>query len=233
MGLMRVLQVVSLFILAYLLGSIPSAVWFGGWLRGVDVREYGSHNAGTTNTMRVLGWRIGLLVLLVDVSKGFFAVRLVEFLPSAYPYSAMWVAVLLGILATLGHMFPLFVGFRGGKGVATLCGVALALHPGAALVSLIVFTVVLLLTRYVSLGSILGGLAFPLSLVFLFNQVGSPLISFGGLVSLLLLVSHRQNVYRLLHGCENRFVLSRSGSYQATDEEEVIKEPEKKESGGW
>ncbi len=211
---MHFLLVVGLLLAAYILGSIPSAVWFGRWIKGVDVREYGSHNAGTTNTIRVLGLRLGLMVFAVDLLKGYAAVQLVDLLPSDTPYSALWVALQLGVAATLGHIFPLFASFRGGKGVATLCGVALALHPGAALCSLLVFTVVVLFTRYVSLGSLLGGLTFPLSLYFPgFSDRDAPLLLFGWAVVILLLITHRRNLSRLLHGTESKFCPSLRGSY--------------------
>lgn len=218
MSAMHILQVVLLLIAAYMLGSIPSAVWFGLWFRGVDVREHGSHNAGTTNTIRVLGLRLGLLVFAVDLLKGFAAVHLVALLPQDTPFSVMWVALQLGIAATLGHIFPLFASFRGGKGVATLCGVALAMHPMAALSSLLVFTLVVIITRYVSLGSLLAGFTFPLSLYLWGGISGNsvPVVVFGWAVVVLLVVTHRQNLSRLLHGEENKFCPSLRGNYDIT-----------------
>lgn len=213
---MYFLEVLFLLIGAYLLGSVPSAVWVGRAFRGVDVREHGSGNAGTTNTIRVLGIGLGLLVFVIDLLKGFLAVRLVSFLSADSPYSPLWISLELGVVVTLGHIFPLFAGFRGGKGVATLCGVGLALHPEGALCALGVFTVVLILTRYVSLGSMLAGLSFPLFLYFGFHVREFPLLLFASLVAVLLLVTHRSNVIRLLHGEEGKFRVSRSGSLGST-----------------
>ncbi|MCB0483453.1 MAG: glycerol-3-phosphate acyltransferase, partial [Flavobacteriales bacterium] len=133
---------------AYLLGSIPTAVWVGQWFYGIDVREFGSGNAGATNTFRVLGKRAGIPVLLFDILKGFLAVKLAPYAISALPSSPDFVnyQIILGICALLGHIFPVFVGFRGGKGIATLLGIILAMHTPAAILSVVVFLVVFLLT---------------------------------------------------------------------------------------
>lgn len=213
-----VLYVVALAIVAYLLGSIPTAVWVGKAFFKIDVREYGSKNAGATNTIRTLGLPAGLAVFAIDLLKGFAATSLYRVLLHLEPaLSTSWslFAILFGICAVLGHIFPLFAGFRGGKGVATLCGVVFALHPLATLCALGVFAVVLIATRYVSLGSMTAGVSFPLFLVFLFGVRDLPLIIFAITVAVLLFVTHRKNIGRLLNHTESRFAPKRKGSANA------------------
>ncbi len=213
-----VLYVVALAIVAYLLGSIPTAVWVGKAFFKIDVREYGSKNAGATNTIRTLGLPAGLAVFAIDLLKGFAATSLYRVLLHLEPaLSTSWslFAILFGICAVLGHIFPLFAGFRGGKGVATLCGVVFALHPLATLCALGVFAVVLIATRYVSLGSMTAGVSFPLFLLFLFRVRDLPLIIFAITVAVLLFVTHRKNIGRLLNHTESRFTPKRKGSVNA------------------
>lgn len=213
-----VLNVVALAIVAYLLGSIPTAVWVGKAFFRIDVREYGSKNAGATNTIRTLGLPAGLAVFAIDLLKGFAATSLYRVLLHLEPaLSTSWslFAILFGICAVLGHIFPLFAGFRGGKGVATLCGVVFALHPLATLCALGVFAVVLIATRYVSLGSMTAGVSFPLFLLFLFKVRDLPLLVFAVTVSVLLFVTHRKNIARLLNHTESRFAPKRKGSANA------------------
>jgi glycerol-3-phosphate acyltransferase PlsY len=153
---------ILLLLLAYLIGAIPFSVIAGKVLKGIDVREYGSGNAGATNTFRVLGKKAGIPVLLLDVFKGFLAVDLVWFtsyVPSTEIYINLQLA--FGIAAVLGHVFPIYAGFRGGKGVATLLGFMIGVFPEAALISIIVFVITLLFSKYVSLSSIFAGLFFP------------------------------------------------------------------------
>lgn len=205
----------GLAVLAYLLGSIPTAVWLGKIFFHIDVREYGSKNAGATNTIRTLGLPAGLAVFAIDVLKGFAATNLYRLLIAWGGASAsLWslYAIIFGVCAVVGHIFPIFAGFRGGKGVATLCGVVLALHPLATLCALGVFAVVLATTRYVSLGSLTAGLSFPLFLFFLFRVRELPLLIFSILIASLLFVTHRANIGRLLHGTESRFAPKRKGS---------------------
>lgn len=211
---MITLSTVLIPLAAYLLGSIPTAVWLGKSLHGVDVREHGSHNAGATNTIRVLGVKTGVAVLLIDILKGFLAVSLAGFVkdtihPEDY-YSSY--RILLGVCAVLGHIFPLFANFRGGKGVATMAGVVLAMQPWACLCALGIFSVVLLTTRYVSLGSITAGATYPLTLYFVFQERSTPYILFSGCVALLLIYTHRKNIKRLLNGTESRFKPTARGS---------------------
>ena len=192
-----------------MLGSIPSAVWIGKIIKGVDVREHGSKNAGATNMMRVLGIAIGIPVLLIDVFKGFAAVKLILlssiFVAGTNSYVTFQIG--LGAAAVLGHVFPIFAGFRGGKGVATIVGLLLALHWPATLVAIGVFLVSLIISKYVSLGSLLMGLSFPVSVIFIFKTYYNTCISleiFSIAVCVMLFITHRKNIYRLLKGNENK-----------------------------
>jgi glycerol-3-phosphate acyltransferase PlsY len=191
---------------AYLLGSIPSAVWIGKATKGVDVREHGSKNAGATNTMRVLGVKTGIPVLLIDICKGYAAVTLALFSPTFDPLTNAFVnfQLVLGAAAVVGHVFPVFAGFRGGKGVATIVGVLLALHWQATLIAIAVFLITLLISKYVSLGSLIMGLSFPISVICIFQSDSISLKIFSIAVSILLLVTHRKNISRLLKGKENK-----------------------------
>lgn len=196
-------------LLAYLFGSIPTAVWLGQAFYGVDVREYGSGNAGATNTFRVLGTKAGTAVMLIDILKGWTATNLAYFLGSSItgPYESVLFInyqLILGVIAVLGHLFPVFAGFRGGKGVATLCGMVLAIHFEAALVCIAVFLLVLLITKYVSLSSISAGFAFPFSIVFLFHTSVKSLLLYSICICALVLITHQKNIERLLKGSESK-----------------------------
>ena len=191
---------------AYLLGSIPSAVWIGKATKGVDVREHGSKNAGATNTMRVLGVKTGIPVLLIDVFKGFAAVKLALLSPLFEAGTNAFVnfQLVLGVAAVLGHVFPVFAGFRGGKGVATIVGILLALHWQATLAAIIVFFITLFISKYVSLSSLMMGLSYPVSVILIFKTENISLKIFAVAVSVLLLITHRKNISRLLKGKEGK-----------------------------
>lgn len=203
-------------ILAYLLGSIPSAVWFGKWFSGIDVREHGSGNAGATNTIRVLGYKTGIPVLLFDVLKGFLAVKLVGWLhlPGISETCLVYVEIGAAMAAVTGHVFPLFAGFRGGKGVGTLAGVGIALYPLALLIVLGVFIVVLALFRYVSLASVSAALFFPVVVVFVTDETRPAMVLLAIAVALFIPVTHRKNLHRLCKGEENKFDFKRTKEKQ-------------------
>ncbi len=204
-------------LLAYLSGSIPTSVWWGRAFFGIDVREHGSRNAGATNTFRVLGWKAGVPVLLIDVAKGFLPVYLLPHLVGMEEGSSGfdWLCLALVVAAVLGHLYPVFAGFKGGKGVATSLGGVLAFHPGAAGVCVAVFLVVFLLSRYVSLSSLFSALSFPLSMAFLFLEDSAVKIGFAVALCLLVFYTHRENIGRLMRGQENRMNLAgRSGPSQ-------------------
>ncbi|HOO67074.1 MAG: glycerol-3-phosphate 1-O-acyltransferase PlsY [Bacteroidales bacterium] len=198
-------------VLAYLAGSIPSAVWAGKLFHGIDVREHGSGNAGATNTMRVLGWKTGIPVLIFDLFKGWLAAMLPEFLQAAPEGSEtlMILQIACGLAAIIGHVFPLFAGFRGGKGVATTFGVLLALHPLLTLTCAGIFLLVLLASGYVSLGSMTAVAMFPILLVTLFRTPSVWLIVFSTIVAVAVIITHKKNIKRLLRGEEKRFIRRR------------------------
>ncbi|HEY4798033.1 MAG TPA: glycerol-3-phosphate 1-O-acyltransferase PlsY [Bacteroidia bacterium] len=193
---------------AYLFGSLPSAVWIGKILYGVDVRQHGSGNAGATNTFRVLGKRAGVPVLILDVLKGWIAVKLSFFVADMLGKEEfLSLELTLGAAAILGHIYPVFASFKGGKGVATLLGVTMAIHPLSALVGIVVFLIVLLITHYVSLSSILAGLSFPISMMMLFPASSHTLVLFSVLTPAILLVTHQKNIERLLKKEESKIYL--------------------------
>jgi acyl phosphate:glycerol-3-phosphate acyltransferase len=195
-------------ILSYLLGSVPVAVWTGKIFHGVDVREHGSGNAGATNVIRVLGWKTGVPVLLIDVLKGWLAAMLPVFFSLVENGTAVIVnyQIIAGVAAILGHIFPLFAGFRGGKGVATITGVLLAINPLLTLSCFGVFLCVLLVSGYVSLSSISAAVVFPLFLFLFFDTPSVFFKVFSVVASLVIIFMHRKNISRLLKGEESKFI---------------------------
>lgn len=205
---MNILNTSLCVVLAYLLGSIPSAVWIGKRFHNIDVREHGSGNAGTTNTIRVLGWATGIPVLIIDIIKGWVAAMLPVFFHLAIPESALLTNLQLvtGIIAILGHIFPVFAGFRGGKGVATVFGVFLALQPLLTLCVMAVFLAVFFITGIVSVSSMSAGVSFPI-LLFIFFDTPSVLFKiFSVIVGSALIVTHRENIGRIWRGEEKKLL---------------------------
>lgn len=203
---MTVTAILSL-ILAYLIGSIPSAVWIGKTFYRLDVREFGSGNAGATNTFRVLGKRAGLIVLSMDILKGWIAVGIATLISEAPVGTSQFVdlQIVLGVAAVVGHIFPVFAGFRGGKGIATLFGVILASHPLACLLSLAVFVLIFLAFRYVSLASISASMAFPIIVITIFAESVVPsMVIFSIMVAILVMITHQKNIERLLRKQESK-----------------------------
>lgn len=198
---------VTAFILAYLLGSIPTAIWAGKVFRGIDIRQHGSGNAGAANAIRVLGWKIGVPVLIIDMAKGCISAMLPVFFSLSDPHTALMTNLQIGtgITAILGHIFPVFAGFRGGKGVATISGVLLAIHPLLTLSCLGVFLIVILLTRIVSVSSMSSGVAFPILLFTLFDTPSLLFKIFSIFAAVALIITHRKNIQRLLKGEEKKF----------------------------
>ena len=197
--------------MAYLLGSIPTSVWIGRFFYNIDVREFGSGNAGATNTFRVLGKKAGIPVLIIDILKGSLAVSL-SFL-SVYEVGSpgfVNLQLALGIAALIGHIFPVFAGFRGGKGVATILGVVLCILPVACSLSLIVFLFFLLSTRIVSLSSIVAGVSFPLFLNLVLHNQNKVLAVFSIVTAILLVITHRKNIVRLIKKEEKKVKLFKS-----------------------
>ena len=195
-------------LLAYLTGAFPSAVWVGKTFYKIDVREFGSGNAGATNTFRVLGKKAGIPVLIMDIFKGWLSVNYISFLTN-FPQSEeaiFEVQLAFGIAAVIGHLFPVYTGFRGGKGIATLLGLLVGLNPIAAIASIVVFIIVFLISKYVSLGSILASVAFPVVVFFILDQkdVNSSLELFSVFVPILTLITHQKNIERLVRGEETK-----------------------------
>jgi glycerol-3-phosphate acyltransferase PlsY len=207
---MNILNTVLAFLLAYLLGSIPAAVWIGKWFHGIDIRQHGSGNAGTTNTIRVLGWKTGIPVLLIDVAKGWMATMLPVFFNLAEPGSTLLTSlqILTGVTAITGHIFPILAGFRGGKGVATVFGVLLALQFLLTLSCFGVFLTVLLITGIVSVSSMSAGVAFPIFLLLIFDTPSLIFKIFSILVAIALLITHRKNIGRIIRGEEKKLIIS-------------------------
>lgn len=210
------LSLAVVLVLSYIVGSIPGSLWSSKLLYGVDIRDYGSGNAGATNAFRVVGWQAGVVATLVDMGKGAFAAGVLSQLPLFGPFpefgfaseAATFVGLLCGLAAVTGHMFPIFAKFRGGKGVNTAAGILLALTPITTLLTMAVFAAVLLSTRYVSLGSILAAVAFPTIVAIRKYVFGADLtvslLVFGIVIALAIVVAHQSNIKRLLQGNENR-----------------------------
>jgi glycerol-3-phosphate acyltransferase PlsY len=209
----------TIIILSYLIGSIPTSIIVSKLTKGIDIREHGSGNAGGTNVMRVLGWKHGLLVILLDAMKGVLAVVVVARLHyGSMPFENVTpfddftlVQIIAGISAIIGHIWTVFAGFKGGKGIATAVGVLAMLITVDMLVAVGIFVLVVTISRYVSLGSIIGAVSIPLTLlvrenIFNVNIPGYNIIlPFVILIALLVIFTHRKNVIRLLNGSENKF----------------------------
>jgi glycerol-3-phosphate acyltransferase PlsY len=210
---METILKIAVIFAAYLLGSIPTSVWVGKIFYGIDVRDHGSGNAGATNAIRVLGLIPGILVFIVDVLKGYLAVRLLYLTDFYIPKTGKFVnfQLFLGIAALLGHIFPIFAQFRGGKGVAVLSGVVFALHPYATLIVFGIWIVSVLITRYVSLSSMIAGFSFPLVLIFVYRTTNPSLITFAFILAILMLFTHQKNIERLVKGEESKFTLKKKG----------------------
>ncbi len=193
---------VLLIVLAYLIGSIPTAVWVSKIFFGFDIREYGSGNSGATNTYRVLGPKWGTFVMVADMVKAIIAVKLAFFLPDSFDNDIYLVNMQLGLglAAVLGHIFPVWAEFRGGKGVACLFGMVLGIQPNVALCCVGVFILVLYLTRWVSLSSILASIAFPIFILVIFNEPEKLYRIFAITVAMLVLLTHQKNIGRLIKG---------------------------------
>ncbi|MFO7524695.1 MAG: glycerol-3-phosphate 1-O-acyltransferase PlsY [Ignavibacteriaceae bacterium] len=205
-------------VLSYLVGSIPTSIIVSKALKGIDIRQHGSGNAGGTNVMRVLGWKQGVMVILLDALKGVLAVVLVARLHyGGLPFANVspfddftLVQIIAGISAVIGHIWTVFAGFKGGKGIATALGMLLMIVTIDMLIALGVFFIVVTLSRYVSLGSIMGAISVPLAMVLRENVFHETITGYGTLlpfviaVSLLVIYTHRKNVVRILNGTENK-----------------------------
>jgi glycerol-3-phosphate acyltransferase PlsY len=195
-----------LVVLAYLIGSIPTSIWVSKAIFGIDIRQFGSGNPGATNTFRVLGSNWGAFVMTVDISKGLIATSLYVLMPF-YLHNELArtnFMILLGTAAVIGHIFPIWADFKGGKGVATILGMALAIQPIVALICILVFLITLFTTRYVSLSSMLAGVVFMLLILFIFKEKETSYQIFEIIVALMVVLTHQKNIGRLLKGNENK-----------------------------
>ena len=197
-----------LILLSYLLGSIPTSVWVSKYFFDFDIRNFGSGNAGATNTYRILGKKWGTLVMLVDMLKGIIGTSLWIFLPAyigpEHELQRTNFMIGLGMAAVMGHIFPIWAEFKGGKGVATLLGMAIAIQPLVALCCVGVFLLVLYLTRFVSLSSMLAGIAFMVFILFIFNEHELLYRIFAVLVAAMIVLTHQKNITRILNGTESK-----------------------------
>jgi glycerol-3-phosphate acyltransferase PlsY len=208
----------GLIITAYLLGSISNAVWVGNVLHKTDVRKHGSKNAGATNVLRILGWKAALPVFILDMTKGAAAVLLVfvaGYIPETNPFVGF--QIVLGLTAMIGHIFPIFASFKGGKGVATIAGVITAIHPSAMLITFLLFALALLITHYVSLSSIIAACCFPFLVIVVFGnwlnvEETLTLKIFSIAAAAIILVTHRKNIRRLHKGEETKIVFRKKPS---------------------
>ncbi|UOQ66779.1 glycerol-3-phosphate 1-O-acyltransferase PlsY [Hymenobacter volaticus] len=208
---MNIPVVLGLLLGAYLLGSIPTALWVGQRFFGLDIREHGSGNAGATNTFRVLGKKPGSFVMAIDVLKGWAATSLATVMlrqGAIQPDQLLYFQLACGVLAIVGHIYPVFAGFRGGKGVATVLGMMLAIAPATVGVCILVFLAVLAVSQYVSLSSMTAGVTFALlQLLPAFRPQNPLLLWFGFVLAALLIYTHRANIGRLRAGTESRVPL--------------------------
>ncbi|MCH8496610.1 MAG: glycerol-3-phosphate 1-O-acyltransferase PlsY [Balneolales bacterium] len=212
------LIVIIVMFMSYLVGSIPTAVWAGKLTLGIDIREYGSGNAGATNSFRILGWKAGVLVSLVDIGKGFVAAFYISQLAFVFDLMpddvGIWnievlVKILAGMGAVIGHIYPIFAGFKGGKGAITAAGVLYGLEPLSITLALLVFLIVLFTTRYASMASMLSSVSYPIILISLgyfcgLDGIDKSLMVFSLMVPLFIISKHTSNIKRLREGTENR-----------------------------
>ena len=197
---------IFLIVLSYLIGSIPTSVWVSRYFFEIDIRDYGSGNAGATNTYRILGKKWGTFVMIADMVKGVIGTSLYIFLPFYFTHELERTNFMigLGLAAVAGHIFPIWADFKGGKGVATLFGMAVAIQPLVAICCVGVFLLVLYLTRFVSLSSILAGISFMVFILFIFNEHERLYRIFAVLVALMIVMTHQKNITRILNGTESR-----------------------------
>jgi glycerol-3-phosphate acyltransferase PlsY len=193
-------------ILSYLIGSMPTALWVGKAFYGIDIREHGSGNSGATNTFRVLGKKAGSMVLIIDILKGLTAASLVRYCYFLDPGSVRYVNIqlLFGLVSVLGHIFPIYCQFKGGKGIATLLGMIIGIHYLSALACVMLFIIVLFSTRYVSLSSMLAAVAFPLFAIVIYKNEEPLFVAFGIAAAIMVILTHQKNIARLVEGTENK-----------------------------
>jgi len=226
------LALATVLLASYLIGSIPSSLWMGKLYKGIDIRRYGSGNAGATNTFRILGWKAGVIVLLFDFAKGFVSTMVISQLAwsiGSGPVSpAVWdveifLKISCGIMAVLGHMYPVYASFDGGKGAATAAGMLYGIEPLSISITVAVFLLVIYVSRYVSLGTIVASIIYPLSQLALTRYFGleidPSILVLTAVLAVLIIVKHHQNIKRLVHGTENRISSFRPGKGRLNEDQ--------------
>lgn len=212
------LSLISVIVICYLIGAIPSSLWYGKFVHNVDIRDHGSGNAGATNTFRILGWKAGTLVLLFDFGKGLVCTLFVSQLAyqigsGPISFYENWdvnsmVLILCGLAAVVGHMFPVYANFSGGKGAATACGMLYGIEPVSISITLAIFLIIMFSTHYVSLASITGAFIYPFSQLTLRYGFGwdidGSIMIFSSVIALGIIIKHKGNIKRLIEGNENR-----------------------------
>ncbi|NQW43217.1 MAG: glycerol-3-phosphate 1-O-acyltransferase PlsY [Bacteroidetes bacterium] len=193
-------------VVSYLIGSMPTALWIGKAFYGIDIREHGSGNSGASNTFRTLGKKAGAIVLLLDIIKGLTAACLVHYYFFLEVGSIRYVnlQLLFGLSAVVGHIFPIYANFKGGKGIATLLGMVIGIHYLSALACIALFVTILFSTRYVSLSSILAAVFFPLIAIIIYKNEEPLFIAFGIAAAVMVVLTHQKNIKRLFAGNENK-----------------------------
>jgi len=205
-----VVTIIAVVAIGYIFGSIPTGIWLGKALKGIDIREHGSKSMGATNVFRVLGWKLAVVALFIDIAKGFFAafiasgINLGDTMLTSYQ-----LALIAGLAAITGHLYPLFANFKGGKGIATGAGLLLYLAPLELGFAVSVFILTVLISRYVSLGSLLAVAFFSISIIleriYFDYPHGDEMLALAVLILILVIYTHRSNIKRLVRGEENRF----------------------------
>ena len=203
------LSLILIIILSYLAGSIPTSIIVSRLFFGFDIRERGSGNAGGTNAFRIMGWKIGLAVMILDLGKGVLATFIIsQIRVDSLSLPMVYIQIIAGSAAVIGHIWTIFAGFKGGKGVGTAAGILLVLYPISFIISLLIFFLFLLTTRYVSVSSMSAAIALPvvlLSLNSILNRPpSSPLLILAIGMAVLIVFTHRSNIKRLVAGNENR-----------------------------
>ncbi len=199
-----IIRIIIAVICSYLLGCIPTSFIFGKLIKKIDIRQYGSHNVGATNAIRVLGLKIGIVTLIIDIAKGFFAIQIGKLIIQN-PENIL--IICLGLAAILGHIFTVFLNFKGGKGVATFAGVLIALAPIPFLIALLIFILIVWITRYVSLGSILAGIVLLIVEIIInirnsFSELEYLIFFF--VIVMFIIIRHQKNINRLISGTESK-----------------------------
>ena len=203
------LSILVILLLSYLVGSIPTSIIVSKLFFGFDIRDRGSGNAGGTNAFRIMGWKVGLLVMILDLGKGVLATYLISQLRiDSLTWPLVYIQIIAGTAAVIGHIWTIFAGFRGGKGVGTAAGMLLVLYPISFVICLLIFFLILLTTRYVSVSSMTAAVFLPIVLYLLHvlvnRPVSMPLLVLAISMAILIVFTHRSNIQRLIHGNENR-----------------------------